>query len=128
MIDAMEVVESMCERYQTAVSNNDSGAYRMLFAEDAIRIPPGSNPEHGPDEIAQSEQRDYDAAKWTVRSSALDALRIDDNWVYGVAEVDVNTVAHADGARNTFQATKTWLLRRQPSGDWLIKRQIWTLK
>lgn len=128
MIDAMEVVEKMCERYQTAVSNNDSGAYRVLFAEDAIRIPPGSNPERGPDEIAESEQRDYDAAKWTVRSSALDALRIDDDWVYGVAEVDANTVAHADGTRKKFQATKTWLLQRQPSGDWLIKRQMWNLK
>lgn len=128
MIDAMEVVETMCERYQTAVSNNDSGAYRMLFAEDAIRIPPGSEPERGPDEIAQSEQRDYDAAKWTVRSAALDALRIDDSWVYGIAEVDINTVAHADGAKKSFRATKTWLLQRQPSGDWLIKRQMWNLK
>jgi ketosteroid isomerase-like protein len=128
MIDAMEVVEMMCERYQVAVSNNDSGAYRVLFAEDAIRIPPGSEPERGREEIAQSEQRDYDAAKWTVRSAALDALRIDDDWVYGVAEVDVNTVAHTDGAKKAFQATKTWLLQRQPSGDWLIKRQMWNLK
>lgn len=66
MTDPMEVVEKLCERYQTAVSNNDSGAYRKLFAEDAIRIPPGSEPEHGPDEIGQGEQRDYDIAKWTL--------------------------------------------------------------
>ena len=39
MTEPMEVVEKLCERYQTAVSNNDSGAYRKLFAEDAIRIP-----------------------------------------------------------------------------------------
>ena len=128
MIDAMEVVETMCERYQAAVSNNDAGAYRMLFAEDAIRIPPGSEPERGPDEIAQSEQRDYDAAKWTVRSAALVALRIADNWVYGVAEVDINTVAHVDGAKKSFRATKTWLLQRQASGESLIKRQMWNLK
>jgi ketosteroid isomerase-like protein len=128
MIDAMEVVDTMCERYQAAVSNNDSGAYRMLFAEDAIRIPPGSQPERGPDEIARSEQRDYDVARWTIQSSALDALRIDDNWIYGVAEVDVNTVTHAEGEKKTFRATKTWLLQRQPSGDWLIKRQMWNLK
>ena len=128
MIDAMEVVETMCERYQAAVSNNDSGAYRMLFAKDAIRIPPGSDPERGLDEIAQSEQKDYDDAKWTVRSSALDALRIGDDWVYGVAEVDVDTVAHANGARKSFQATKTWLLQKQASGDWLIMRQMWNLK
>ena len=128
MTDPMEVVETMCDRYQTAVSDNDSGAYRELFAEDAIRIPPGSEPEHGPDDIAQSEQRDYDVAKWTVQSTPLDALRIDDDWVYGVAGVDVTTVAHADVATKSFQATKTWLLQRQPSVQWLIKRQMWNLK
>ena len=52
-----------------------------LFAEDAIRIPPGSELEHGPDEIRQGEQRDYDIAKWTVQSRALDALRIDDDCI-----------------------------------------------
>jgi uncharacterized protein (TIGR02246 family) len=128
MIDAMEVVEAMCERYQAAVSSNDSSAYRLLFTDDAIRIPPGSEPEHGPDEIARSEQSDYDDATWTVRSIPLDALRIDDNWVYGIAEADVTTVAHADGVRRSFRATKTWLMQRQPSGDWLIKRQMWNLK
>jgi len=128
MIDAMEVVETMCERYQTAVSNNDSAAYGNLFAEDAIRVPPGSEPEHGPAEIAQSEQKDYDVAKWSVQSKALDALRIDENWIYGVADADVNTVAWDDGATKSFRATKTWLLEKQPSGDWLIKRQMWNLK
>ena len=52
MIDAMEVVETMCERYQTAVSANDSVAYGRLFSADAIRIPPGAEPEHGREEIA----------------------------------------------------------------------------
>ena len=128
MIDAMEVVEVMCERYQAAVSANDSNAYGKLFAADAIRVPPGSEPEHGPDEIAQSEQKDYDVATWRVRSTPLDALRIDDDWIYGVAEADVTTTKFADGAESSFKATKTWLLQKQPSGDWLIKRQMWNLK
>ena len=128
VVDAGEVVKAMCEKYQAAVNANDSAAYRQLFAADAIRIPPGSEPEHGPDEIAQSEQRDYDVARWTIQSRPLDALQIDDRWIYGIAEVDATTVAHADGATRSFKATKTWLLERQPSGDWLIKRQMWNLK
>jgi uncharacterized protein (TIGR02246 family) len=128
MIDAMEIVETMCERYQAAVSANDSVAYGKLFCADAIRVPPGSEPENGPDAIAQSEQKDYDVATWRVRSRALDALRIDDDWVYGFAEADVTTVPHDGGATKSFKATKSWLLRRQPSGEWRIKRQMWNLK
>jgi uncharacterized protein (TIGR02246 family) len=118
----------MCHRYQSVVSDNNSKAYRSLFAEDAIRVPPGSEPEHGADEIAQSEQRDYDIARWVIRSSPVDALRINDDWVYGIAAADVTTTEHENGATRSFRITKTWLLQRQTSGQWLIKRQIWNFK
>jgi hypothetical protein len=36
MIDANEVLKAMCEKYQAAVSANDSVAYGKLFAADAI--------------------------------------------------------------------------------------------
>ena len=122
------VVASMCESYASAVNANDSEAYAKLFAADAIRLPPGSDPEHGPDEIRKGEQRDYDVAWWSIRSTPLDALAIDDDWVYGIAHVDATTTAHDDGAVSSFQATKTWLLHRQPAGQWLIARQMWNLK
>lgn len=127
MIDANEVLKTVCEKYQAAVSANDSAAYGKLFATDAIRIPPGSEPEYGPDEISKSEQKDYDVAKWTVQSTPLDALLIDDRWIYGIAQANVSTVSYTDGATNSFKVTKTWLLHRADSGEWLIKRQMWNL-
>ena len=128
MIDANEVLKTMCDKYQAAVNANDSAAYRQLFAPDAIRIPPGSEPEQGADEIAKSEQKDYDVAKWTVQLTPLDALQIDDRWVYGIAHGNVNTIAYADGATKSFKTTKTWLFHKKDSGEWLIKRQMWNLK
>ena len=128
MIDANYVVQSMCQKYQAAVNANDSSAYRKLFAEDSIRIPPGSQPEYGPEAISKSEQKDYDVAKWTIQSRPIDALGLNDEWIYGIAHVDATTVAHADGATKSFSATKTWLLNKDPSGKWLIKRQMWNLK
>ncbi len=125
---ADEVVESMCQSYASAVNANDSLAYSKLFAADAIRIPPGSEPEYGPDQIRQGEQADYDVAKWSIRSTPIDALQITEQWIYGIAHVDVSTMAYADGTKSSFQATKTWLLQRQPSGEWLIVRQMWNLK
>jgi ketosteroid isomerase-like protein len=128
MIDANQVFKAMCEKYQAAVSANDSTAYRKLFAADAIRIPPGSEPEYGPDKISKNEQQDYDVAQWTVQLTPLDALSVDDRWVYGIAEGNINTIAHADGATRSFKTTKTWLLHQEDSGEWLIKRQMWNLK
>jgi ketosteroid isomerase-like protein len=118
----------MCESYASAVNANDSVAYSKLFTADAIRMPPGSEPEHGPDEIRQGEQADYDVARWSIRSTPVDALQIAEDWIYGIAHVDAATTAHADGATSSFQATKSWLLQKQPSGEWLIARQMWNLK
>jgi uncharacterized protein (TIGR02246 family) len=125
---ADEVVESMCQRYARAVNANDSAAYSKLFTADAIRMPPGADPEHGQEEIRQGEQTDYDVAKWSIRSSPVNALQIAQDWVYGIAHVDATTTAHADGAKSYIKATKTWLLQRQASGDWLISRQMWNLQ
>lgn len=123
-----QVFKAMCEKYQAAVNANDSTAYRKLFAADAIRIPPQSDPECGPDTIAKSEQKDYDVANWAVQLTPLDALRIDDHWIYGIARGHVSTVNIADGTTHSFTTTKTWLLYQEDSGEWLIKRQIWNLR
>lgn len=125
---AEEVLESMCERYASAVNAGDSAAYSRLFTEDAIRMPPGVQPERGRNDIRRGEQADYDVASWSIRSAPIDALRIAADWMYGIALVDATTVAHSDGARTLIKATKTWLLRRQPSGEWLIARQMWNLR
>lgn len=128
MIDANEVFKTMCDKYQAAVNANDSEAYHKLFASDAIRIPPGANPERGADNIATSEQKDYDVAKWTVKLTPLDALKINEKWIYGIARGNVSVVNRADGATKSFKTTKTWLFHRQDSGKWAIARQIWNLR
>ena len=125
---ADEVVDSMCQAYASAVNANDSAAYSKLFTADAIRMPPGSEPEYGPDQIRRGEQADYDLAGWSIRSRVVDALQIADRWIYGIAHVDATTTAHADGAKTSIRATKTWLLQKQDSGEWLIARQMWNLQ
>ena len=126
--EALETVRSMCIAYASAVNASDSLAYSKLFTPDAIRIPPGSEPEYGPEQIRRSEQADYDAAKLTIRSTPVDAVQASDEWVYGIANIEGTATSHADGTTSSFRATKTWLLRRQASGGWLIARQMWNVK
>ena len=87
-------------------------------------MPPGANPEYGPEQIRKGEQADYDVAKWNVKFTPRDALSIAEGYVYGIADIEVEMVAHADGATSEFEMTLSWLLERQSSGDWLIKRQM----
>ena len=126
--DAMEVLRSMCIAYASAVDASDSLAYSELFTPDAIRMPPGSEPEYGREQIRRGEQSDYDAARLSIRSTPADAIQASDEWVYGIAHIDGTVTNHADGRTSSFRATKTWLLQRQASGGWLIARQMWNTK
>ena len=123
-----EVVQTLCQAYATAVNASDSHAYSKLFAEDAIRMPPGRALEYGREQIRAGEQADYDVAALQVRSTPGDALRVADDWIHAIAHIEGTATAHADGAESSFRATKSWLLQRQPSGEWLIARQMWNLK
>lgn len=92
------MVKSMRARYASAVSANGSAAYSGLLTADPIRMPPRADREHGPEQIRRGEQADYDVARFSIRSTPLEALRIAEDWVYGIAQVDCTTTAHADGA------------------------------
>ena len=128
MSDAIHVISDMCRSYSNAVNASDSATYAKLFTEDAIRMPPGAIPEYGRQEIQKGEQADYDTAKWNVTFAPRDALPITEDWIYGIADVEVNMVAHADGERSDFRLTVARLLEKQSSGEWLIKRQMWNRK
>ena len=128
MSNADEVVKAMCQSYSSAVNASESATYAKLFTSDAIRMPPGAIPEYGPEQIRQGEQADYDVAKWNVKFTLRDALSVAEGYVYGIADIEVEMVAHADGATSKFEMTLSWLLERQSSGDWLIKRQMWNRK
>ena len=123
-----DVVDAMCRDYSSAVNASDSETYTKLFAEDAIRVPPGAMPEYGRDAIQRGEQADYDEAKWDVVFARRDALEIADGWVYGLADVEVTMTAHSDGAQSNFRLNVGWLLERQSDNTWLIKRQLWNRK
>lgn len=128
MANAYDVVKSMCDAYAAAVNAGDSAAYGRLFASDAIRIPPDSELEHGPEEIAKGEQASYDWGRLSIQSTPADVIQVGDEWIYALANVDGEAVAHADGSKSSFRATKAWLLQRQPSGEWLLARHMWNMR
>ncbi len=126
--EADDVLQAMSAAYASAVNAGDSRKYATLFAPDAIRMPPGADLEHGPEEIRKAEQADYDEAAWNVSFTPRDALAITDDWVYGIADGEVTIAPHVGGKSANVRLTVTWLYEHQPSGEWLIKRQMWSLK
>ncbi len=117
-----------CAIRMQALSTRVTRQYAKLFSDDAIRMPPGAGPEYGAEQIQKAEQAGYDAAKWNVKITPRDVLPIEGEWIFGIGDVEVSIAPHADGKTSDVRLTRAWLLQRQPSGEWLIKRQMWNAK
>ncbi|MFC5731160.1 MULTISPECIES: YybH family protein [Nocardioides] len=128
MTSAHEVVRAMCDAYERAVNASDSDAYGRLFTPDAIRIPPGSELERGPEEIAKGEQASYDDYQLSIRSTPIDVVELGDRWIYALADVEGQAVVRADGSGSSFRATKAWLLHQLPTGEWRLARHMWNTR
>ena len=87
--DTQEIFEALLHSYANANNAGDSLAYSQLFAADAIWMPPGAEPECGPEQIRKSVQPYYDDATWSTRFTPANALRVAEEWIYGIAHVDV---------------------------------------
>ncbi len=121
------VMQAVMDRYARAVNASDSKAYADLFTPDAIRVPPGSEPENGREAIARREQSDYDMARWNIQMTLIEAIALGESWVHGLVRAQANVTFHKDGQRVAKQAIKSLLLEKQPSGEWLIKRYLTNL-
>ncbi len=124
---AREAASWLTESYAAAVNAGDAEAYKLLFTDDAIRIPPGLGLEIGPDAIGSSEGADYREWKFDIAMETLDALELSDRWVFGTVKVEADLTAHSGTETKHLTAFKSFLLERQPDDRWLIKRYSWNL-
>lgn len=127
MGDAEAIFSDFLDSYAAAVNANDAGAYEVLFAEDAIRVPANSVIERGPAAIAASEGADYQQARWSVELQPVDVMPVGDRHLFGLAHANASLELYADGSTATKDALKGFLLEEQ-DGRWLIKRYLWNVK
>jgi ketosteroid isomerase-like protein len=120
MTTSLEIVADMCEANSNCVNSADLDKYAKLFTEDSIRMPPGSNPEHGPQQYIANDRDGYEKTKWQVALKVNDVLDISEDWVFGIvnAEGTMQSISGEESADFKFTATR--LLQRRASGEWLI--------
>ncbi|MFK0206445.1 YybH family protein [Agrobacterium sp. NPDC090283] len=127
-IPPREILQSVWDRYVEAVNTSNAIAYGAIFTNDGIRVVTGQAPERGRDEITRNEQADYDEGDWTIAPSIIDALQISSDAIYGLAEVDVTISPHAGRSVVKKTIIASWLILRQPTGEWLLSRHSANVK
>lgn len=121
-----EIFTRLWREYTSAVNRGDAEAYSNLFTTDAIRMPPSQEHlDYGRLEIMRSEAADYLIDKWTISPRVLDVLELSDNWIYGIAMVEVVLTPNNGDDKKFRTVTAAWLLQLTVSEGWRIARHIW---
>jgi ketosteroid isomerase-like protein len=125
MSEADLVLENVCQSYAQTVNTGDVIAYSKLFASDTIWMQPGTPIRYGRDEIVTDFGGGLESYSVDIRMTAGDAIQMAEGWIYAISHIDGVLTEKSDGAKSSFKVTVSQLLEMQPSGEWLIKRQMW---
>lgn len=125
---AEEIFRELWGRYASAVNASDAGAYGRLFTADAVRIGPGCVIERGAGEIERAERADYAAARWSIEPTPIEATRLADDWIFGMAQVAATGWSNSDGSETALGIVAAWLLQRQGDGSWSIARHSFSVE
>ncbi len=123
--DDVTAVQKVIDDYQVTVNEGDASAYGLLFAVDAIRMPPNAPDDLGRAALTKEQGKAYE--KWLFQVS-MDYLQTE---VYGdrahlIADVTGHLDAREGDDQKDFRFTAVWLFKKHSdSGKWEIVAQMW---
>lgn len=121
-IDAVKQLTSI--DYMSAVNNQDTAAYKNLFADDVFWAPPNGPVCRSTDDIANSLQQNFDKFSFHLESTTPAEIQVFGNYAYSLSEALV-TLKPKDGSPEISMAARViWILKKQSDG-WKISRQIY---
>jgi ketosteroid isomerase-like protein len=122
-------IQALADAYVEAVLTGDTEAYRGLYAEDAVQMPPGELPVEGRDAIVERFDRVSEMVI-PVNPASYWGLSWSPDGIEGDLAFDVGTyefqLTFEDGERSDpLIGTYTVVLRRSDE-EWKIWREAWT--
>jgi ketosteroid isomerase-like protein len=114
----------MNEAYDAATNAGDAEAMGMLFAVDAVSMPPNASPLAGRAAIIADAAEDFAAMTVNLSSSS------EGHYLMGDMAVDWGTYLFAgtlkdSGIAVTEEGKYVAIWKAQPDGSWQIVRDIW---
>jgi len=122
--DVRDAIIDVTDKEAAAVAGADMDAYEQVLAEDAVFLPPNGEPRSGT--ALRAWLREFlegFAVEW-LRFSHGD-VAADGGLAYHTFEYEWRLTPRAGGEPIVSQGKGLHVLRREPSGEWKILREIW---
>ena len=110
--------------YMVGMNNGDADALAVLYAADAVRMPPNALPVRGRESIRRNMEQAFESANLNVQMQVEETVASGE--LAYVRGTFLLTVMPKDGSATT-ESEGNWmrLMRREPDGEWLVAYSLW---
>ena len=122
------IMTLLVDTYGAKVNANDAAAYANdLYADDILWAPPDAPDRTGKDGVRAGIQTLFDKFTFAITPSTSE-VEVMGDFAYAIGEINLELTPKAGGDVVPARFRIFWLLKKQPSGEWRINRQIWNKK
>jgi ketosteroid isomerase-like protein len=118
------VLKSWFERYCAIVGACDFDAYRTLWTEDVIFMPPNGPRRQGIDDCVAVNQF-YFEEYHSVEKHFVEEIEVADRFAYVRVEYTYEGTSKTGGAPLFEDGKALFILKRAPDGSWLATHMMW---
>ncbi len=122
-----DALNSLIADYMVAMNSSDADGVAVLYAADAVRMPPDALPIRGRESIRQNVADAFEVSDLNVQMQVQET-EFSGELAY-VRGTFLVTVTPKDGSPVT-ESEGNWmrLMRREPDGQWLVAYSLWNLQ
>jgi uncharacterized protein (TIGR02246 family) len=124
--DLRAVMEADNARWLTAYNTNTAAAFPAMYTEDAVVLPPGSQPVKGRQAIGQFWEDRLKPGNRKDHTFEIVHLQQDGQYAYQVARWTLNII-NKTGEPTKVSGNTVRIFEHQPDGAWLTKVHIFNL-
>jgi uncharacterized protein (TIGR02246 family) len=115
-------IMSLLSSYEAALNASDAAAVMPLYADDAVFMPPNSQPAVGAAAVRQAYEGVFKAIKLDLKFTVAEVVQVAPEWAFARTNSAGTVTINAAGAKSADANQELFILKKGADGAWKIAR------
>ena len=113
---------SVLSSYEAALNASNTAAVMPLYAEDAVFMPPNSQPAVGAAAVRQAYDAVFNAIKLNLKFTVAEVVQVAPEWAFARTNSAGTVTVNAAGAKSAEANQELFIFKKGADGAWKIAR------
>jgi uncharacterized protein (TIGR02246 family) len=115
-------IMSLLTSYEAALNASNTAAVMPLYADDAVFMPPNSQPAVGAAAVRQAYEGVFKALKLDLKFTVAEVVQVAPEWAFARTHSAGTVTVNAAGAKIAEANQELFILKKAADGAWKIAR------